>query len=80
MMMKMIYNDHGNDDNDINHNDNAGFFVTLKNMPIYMHWMSYIAYVRYGFEGTMQAIYGFERPKLVCSEVNIGFCFCCEKY
>ena len=43
----------------------SGFFLSLNNIPIYMQWLSYVAYVRYGFEGTMHAIYGFQRGKLV---------------
>jgi len=38
-----------------------------------MQWLSYVAYVRYGFEGTMMAIYGFEREKLVCSQAYCHF-------
>ena len=47
----------------------TGFFVTLENIPFYMHWMSYVAYTRYGFEGTMLAIYGYDRDTLTCSQV-----------
>lgn len=46
----------------------AGFGETLKDLPIDMYWASYMSYMKYGFEGLMAAIYGFDRPIIHCPD------------
>ena len=50
-----------------------GFFLTLNNIPVYMQWLSYVAYVRYGFEGTMM-VSMFDLVKKKQCSIRVGAC------
>ncbi|CAB3368406.1 Hypothetical predicted protein [Cloeon dipterum] len=51
----------------------SGFFVSFDAIPIYLRWITYLSYIRYGFEGTALATYAFGREKLKCSQVHCHF-------
>lgn len=46
----------------------SGFFINFDAVPRYLKFLSYVSYVRYGFEGAMISVYGYNRAKLKCSE------------
>lgn len=47
----------------------AGFGVTLRDLPAYLKWGSYVSYLRFGLEGYVGAIYGLNRSTMACSQV-----------
>jgi hypothetical protein len=44
----------------------AGFFINLSAVPSYLNWITYVSFFRYGFEGSMLAIYDYGRPSIDC--------------
>ncbi|XP_053613203.1 ATP-binding cassette sub-family G member 1-like isoform X3 [Plodia interpunctella] len=51
----------------------SGFFVSFNAIPKYLRWITYLSYIRYGFEGTALATYSFDRPKLRCHQAYCHF-------
>ena len=44
----------------------AGFFINFSSVPSYLNWITYVSLFRYGFEGSMLAIYDYGRPSIDC--------------
>lgn len=51
----------------------SGFFVSFDAIPVYLRWITYLSYIRYGFEGTALATYSFGREKLKCFQTYCHF-------
>ncbi|XP_045534775.1 ATP-binding cassette sub-family G member 1 isoform X1 [Papilio machaon] len=51
----------------------SGFFVSFNAIPVYLRWITYLSYIRYGFEGTALATYSFNRTKLQCHQTYCHF-------
>lgn len=51
----------------------SGFFVQFRDAHPYLRWLFHLSFLKYGFEGVMIAIYGYDRPKLFCSDVYCHF-------
>ncbi|EGI67878.1 ATP-binding cassette sub-family G member 1 [Acromyrmex echinatior] len=45
----------------------SGFFVHIKDVNPYCVWLFDISFFKYGFEGILMVIYGYDRAKLKCS-------------
>lgn len=53
----------------------SGFFVHLDHAPFYLKWLFHLSFLKYGFEGIVKAIFGYERGKLQCTEVYCHFMY-----
>jgi len=51
----------------------AGFLVLFNHMPIFLYYVSYGSYLRYGLEGLVMSIYGYGREPLDCMNEE-GYC------
>ncbi|XP_001607392.2 ATP-binding cassette sub-family G member 4 [Nasonia vitripennis] len=50
----------------------SGFFVRLYDAHPYFQWLFHTSFLKYGFEGVMIAIYGYNRPRMKC--INAEYC------
>ncbi|KAJ8922887.1 hypothetical protein NQ315_007922 [Exocentrus adspersus] len=49
----------------------SGFFVQLNDSHPYMRWLFHISFLKYGFEGLVLSVFGYNRGKLPC---NADYC------
>ncbi|XP_058119705.1 ATP-binding cassette sub-family G member 4-like [Anopheles ziemanni] len=50
----------------------SGFFIPLRDANFLLRPLMYVSFVRYAFEGSLSAIYSYDRPDPECPEV---FCY-----
>lgn len=50
----------------------SGGLIKFNEIPTYLRWISYLSFVRYGYEGSINSIYSHDRPPLECKE---DFCY-----
>lgn len=50
----------------------SGFFIRTRELFPCLQLIPYISFFQYGFDGSIQAIYGYDRNNLTCSE---PFCY-----
>lgn len=46
----------------------SGYLCIFAHMPRILYYVSYLNYMRFSFDGLMQAIYGFQRETLTCNK------------
>lgn len=46
----------------------SGYFVHQRDAPASMQWLFHASYLKYGLSGSMQAVYGYGREPLGCTE------------
>ncbi|XP_046663977.1 ATP-binding cassette sub-family G member 1-like isoform X2 [Homalodisca vitripennis] len=46
----------------------SGFFLHISDAPSPLQWLFHISYLKYGLEGLMLAIYGYDRGRIACSD------------
>lgn len=51
----------------------SGFFIKYNEMPAFLQPLSHISFFRFGFEGAINAIYGFDRDDLKCVAIYCHF-------
>eukprot|EP00052_Salpingoeca_macrocollata_P002474 m.30691 g.30691 ORF g.30691 m.30691 type:complete len:648 (+) comp12321_c0_seq1:96-2039(+) len=51
----------------------GGFFINLDLVPVFLHWLSYVSFVRYGFQLIMQQQFQDRSLELECSSSDL-FC------
>lgn len=44
----------------------SNFFVQMKDTDAFWHWIFDVSFIRHGLEGSMQAVFGFDRGKMDC--------------
>lgn len=55
----------------------AGFGVTLRDLPSYLKWGSYVSYLRYGLEGYVGALF-YNRKQLECNAFYCHYKWICK--
>ena len=46
----------------------SGFFLHLSDAPVWLQWLFHLSFLKYGLEGLMMAVYGYNRPNIPCSD------------